>query len=79
MTLADQIIRAGDEEIVVAGGMESMSNAPYFLRDARFGMVMGNSPLKDLMLEDGLTCSFTGSPYGCLWGARSERVANKPR
>ena len=67
VTLADQIIRAGDEEIVVAGGMESMSNAPYFLRDARFGMMMGNSPLKDLMLEDGLTCSFTGSHMG-LYG-----------
>ena len=64
VTLADQIIRAGDEEIVVAGGMESMSNAPYFLRDARFGMMMGNFPLKDLMLEDGLTCSFTGVHMG---------------
>ena len=73
VTLADQIIRAGDEEIVVAGGMESMSNAPYFLRDARFGMVMGNSPLKDLMLEDGLTCSFTGSHMG-VYG---ERVAKE--
>jgi acetyl-CoA C-acetyltransferase len=73
VTLADQIIRAGDEEIVVAGGMESMSNAPYFLRDARFGMMMGNSPLKDLMLEDGLTCSFTGSHMG-LYG---EHVAKE--
>ena len=42
-------------------------------------MTMGNSPLKDLMLEDGLTCSFTGSHMGAIWGARSERVANKPR
>ena len=73
VTLADQIIRAGDEEIVVAGGMESMSNAPYFLRDARFGMAMGNSPLKDLMLEDGLTCSFTGVHMG-VYG---ERVAKE--
>jgi acetyl-CoA C-acetyltransferase len=73
VTLADQIIRADNEEIVVAGGMESMSNAPYFLRDARFGMMMGNSPLKDLMLEDGLTCSFTGSHMG-LYG---EHVAKE--
>jgi acetyl-CoA C-acetyltransferase len=73
VTLADQIIRAGDEEIVVAGGMESMSNAPYFLRDTRFGMMMGNSPLKDLMLEDGLTCSFTGS-HMSLYG---EHVAKE--
>ena len=73
VTLADQIIRTGDEEIVVAGGMESMSNAPYFLRDARFGMVMGNTPLKDLMLEDGLTCSFTGSHMG----VHGERIAKE--
>jgi acetyl-CoA C-acetyltransferase len=73
VTLADQIIRADNEEIVVAGGMESMSNAPYFLRDTRFGMMMGNSPLKDLMLEDGLTCSFTGSHMG-LYG---EHVAKE--
>lgn len=73
VTLADQIIRAGDEEIVVAGGMESMSNSPYFLRDVRFGMVMGNSPFKDLMLEDGLTCSFTGVHMG-VYG---ERVAKE--
>jgi acetyl-CoA C-acetyltransferase len=71
VTLADQMIRAGDEEIVVAGGMESMSNAPYILRDARFGMQMGNFFLKDLMLEDGLTCSFTGVHMG-VYG---ERVA----
>jgi acetyl-CoA C-acetyltransferase len=71
VTLADQMIRAGDEEIVVAGGMESMSNAPYILQDARFGMQMGNFFLKDLMLEDGLTCSFTGVHMG-VYG---ERVA----
>ena len=73
VTLADQMIRAGDEEIVVAGGMESMSNAPYILQDARFGMQMGNFLLKDLMLEDGLTCSFTGVHMG-VYG---ERVAKE--
>jgi len=64
VTLADQIIRAGDEEVIVAGGMESMSNAPYFLPKARWGLRMGDVPLKDLMLHDGLSCSFTGAHMG---------------
>ena len=42
VTLADQIIRAGDEEVIVAGGMESMSNAPYFLEKTRWGLRMGD-------------------------------------
>lgn len=58
VTLADQIIRSGDADTIVAGGMESMSNAPYALPKARFGMRMGNSDLLDLMVYDGLTCSF---------------------
>jgi acetyl-CoA C-acetyltransferase len=64
VTLADQIIRLGDEEVIVAGGMESMSNAPYFLPNARFGMRMGDSSVKDLMIHDGLSCSFTGVHMG---------------
>ncbi len=64
VTLADQIIRAGDEEIIVAGGMESMSNAPYFLPKARYGLRMGDASLKDLMVHDGLTCSFQGVHMG---------------
>ncbi|WP_099360876.1 acetyl-CoA C-acetyltransferase [Fredinandcohnia onubensis] len=64
VTLADQIIRAGDEEVIVAGGMESMSNAPYFLPKARFGLRMGDANLKDLMVHDGLTCSFQGVHMG---------------
>ncbi|MEH7379438.1 acetyl-CoA C-acetyltransferase [Bacillus sp. JJ1533] len=64
VTLADQIIRAGDEEVIVAGGMESMSNAPYFLPKARFGLRMGDASLKDLMVHDGLTCSFQGVHMG---------------
>ncbi|HEX6594778.1 MAG TPA: acetyl-CoA C-acetyltransferase [Bacillota bacterium] len=59
VTLADQLIRLGEEEIIVAGGMESMSNAPYFLPDARWGHRMGDKSVKDLMIHDGLTCSFT--------------------
>ncbi|MFK9091588.1 acetyl-CoA C-acetyltransferase [Bacillus salipaludis] len=64
VTLADQIIRAGDEEVIVAGGMESMSNAPYILPKARWGFRMGDSSVKDLMIHDGLTCSFTGVHMG---------------
>lgn len=64
VTLADQIIRAGDEEIIVAGGMESMSNAPYLLPKARWGLRMGDGAVKDLMVHDGLTCTFTGVHMG---------------
>ncbi|WRP06462.1 acetyl-CoA C-acetyltransferase [Rossellomorea aquimaris] len=58
VTMGDQIIRAGDGEVIVAGGMESMSNAPYILPKARWGFKMGDSQVKDLMVHDGLTCSF---------------------
>lgn len=52
--LADQAIRLGDAEVVVAGGMESMSNAPYFLPKARTGYRMGNGEIVDMMIHDGL-------------------------
>ncbi|MCL5276944.1 MAG: thiolase family protein [Deltaproteobacteria bacterium] len=52
--LADQIIRAGDAGLVIAGGMESMSGAPYFLEKARSGYRMGNGSLMDSMIWDGL-------------------------
>jgi acetyl-CoA C-acetyltransferase len=58
VTLADQIIRAGDGEIIVAGGMESMSNVPYAVPSARWGNRMGDSVMMDLMVNDGLTCAF---------------------
>ncbi|MFY4775287.1 acetyl-CoA C-acetyltransferase [Metabacillus sp. RGM 3146] len=64
VTLADQIIRSGDEEVIVVGGMESMSNAPYILPKARWGYRMGNGEVKDLMIHDGLTCSFEGVHMG---------------
>lgn len=64
VTLAHQIIRSGGEEIIVAGGMESMSNAPYVLPKARWGLRMGNASLVDSMINDGLTCSFAGVPMG---------------
>lgn len=72
VTLADQVIRAGDEEVIVAGGMESMSNAPYLLPKARWGMRMGDSPVKDLMIHDGLTCSFTGVHMGTYGNSTSK-------
>jgi acetyl-CoA C-acetyltransferase len=56
--IADAIIRAGDHEVVVTGGMESMSNAPYALKGARFGYRLGDGSLIDLMIHDGLTSSF---------------------
>ncbi|MBH8597878.1 MULTISPECIES: acetyl-CoA C-acetyltransferase [unclassified Thermoactinomyces] len=58
VTLADQIIRAGDAGVVVAGGMESMSNAPYILPSGRFGQRMGDGKMVDLMIHDGLWCAF---------------------
>ncbi|SFS35433.1 acetyl-CoA C-acetyltransferase [Marininema halotolerans] len=57
-TLADQIIRAGDADVMVAGGMESMSNAPYALKGARWGQRMGDGQMTDLMIHDGLWCAF---------------------
>jgi acetyl-CoA C-acetyltransferase len=58
--IADSMIRAGDAELVVTGGMESMSNAPYILERARFGYRLGDGTLIDLMTHDGLTSSFDG-------------------
>lgn len=72
VTLADQLIRLGDEDVIVAGGMESMSNAPYFLPDARWGNRMGDRSVKDLMIHDGLTCSFTGTHMGNYGNSTAE-------
>src|SRR4051812_7370925 len=58
--LADQAIRAGDLEVGVTGGMESMSQAPYLLPNARFGFRMGDVQALDAMTHDGLTNPFTG-------------------
>jgi acetyl-CoA C-acetyltransferase len=60
VALADQAIRAGDRRLVLAGGMESMSNAPYLLRNARFGYRLGDGTLEDAMLEDGLRDPWSG-------------------
>jgi len=59
--IADSMIRAGDVEVVVTGGMESMSNAPYALPGARFGYRLGDATLIDLMIWDGLRSTFDES------------------
>jgi acetyl-CoA C-acetyltransferase len=56
--IADSMIRAGDVDVVVTGGMESMTNAPYVLAQARFGYRLGDGTLIDLMTHDGLTSTF---------------------
>jgi acetyl-CoA C-acetyltransferase len=69
--LADQMIQAGDVEVVVCGGMESMTNSPYLLPGARAGYAMGNQQVLDSMIHDGLWCAFD-----CVhMGAGTERYA----
>src|SRR5207237_5508581 len=58
--MVGQAVRAGDLDVAVAGGMESMSKAPYLLKDARFGYRMGDAKAIDAMMHDGLTNPFTG-------------------
>jgi len=58
--IADLMIRTGDHQVVVTGGMESMSNAPYLLKKARFGYKLGDGKLIDHMTYDGLTSTFDG-------------------
>src|SRR4029077_8802690 len=55
--ISDLMVRSGDHELVVTGGMESMSNAPYLLKKARFGYRLGNGELLDSMIFDGLQSS----------------------
>jgi hypothetical protein len=69
--LAAAEIRAGDAEIVVAGGMENMNMAPFLLPKARFGYRLGDGRLIDSAVADGLTCAFEG----CHMGTHAERVA----
>ncbi len=64
IALADQLIRAGEVEVVVAGGMESMSEAPYLVPKARFGARMGNTEMVDSMVHDGLWSTFLGPHMG---------------
>src|SRR4030088_2360795 len=71
--LADQAIRVGDIDVAVAGGMESMSNAPYLLPRVRDGLRMGNGEVIDAMINDGLWCSFEQ----CHMGNSGEVVAER--
>jgi acetyl-CoA C-acetyltransferase len=71
--MAAQGIQLGDTEIVVAGGMESMSNAPYLLRNAREGYRLGNGELVDSMINDGLWCAFENYHMGCTGEVVAER------
>ena len=71
--LAAAEIRAGDAEVVVAGGMESMNQAPFLLRNARFGYRLGNGELVDSTVADGLWCGIED----CHMGTHAERVAIK--
>jgi acetyl-CoA C-acetyltransferase len=67
--LADQMIANGEADIVVAGGMESMTNAPYLAAGARSGFRYGNAELADAIIKDGLWCAFDA----CLMGLSTER------
>ena len=67
--LADQMIAAGEADIVVAGGMESMTNAPYLAQGARGGFRYGNTELADAIIKDGLWCAFDE----CLMGLGTDR------
>jgi acetyl-CoA C-acetyltransferase len=69
--LANQMIMAGEADIVVAGGMESMTNAPYLAQGARGGFRYGNTELQDAIVRDGLWCAFDA----CLMGLGTERYA----
>ena len=71
--LAAQAVRLGDAAVVVAGGMESMSNAPYALPRLREGLRMGNGDVQDLMVHDGLWCAIEG----CHMGLSGEVVAEE--
>ena len=71
--MAAQGIQLGDTEIVVAGGMESMSNAPYLLPKARVGYRLGHGTILDSMINDGLWCSFDDQHMGCTGEVVSER------
>lgn len=73
IALAAQAIVAGDGDLIVAGGMESMSRAPYLLKKARWGYRLGNDEIADSMLSEGLTCAMAA----CHMGVTAENVAEE--
>ena len=81
VNLAAKLIGAGDADIIVAGGMENMSRAPYLVQDGRFGYRMGNAPIEDAMIRDALTDAFGGYHMGITaeniaedWGLTREQL-----
>jgi acetyl-CoA C-acetyltransferase len=79
IALADQLIRAGEFEVVVAGGMESMTNAPHLLEKSREGFKYGDVTMTDHMAYDGLWDTFTDQPMGALTEARNAERDNLTR
>jgi len=79
ITLADTMIRGGDYRVIAAGGMESMSNAPYIVRQGRFGYRMGDGVFEDMMIGDGLMCAIDGCHMGIHGGnvAAEEQVTRE--
>jgi len=73
VSLACQIIKAGDADVIIAGGMENMSKAPYVLNSARWGQRMGNGEIVDEMVNDGLTDAFNK----CHMGITAENIAEQ--
>ncbi len=71
VALAAQAIAAGDADLIVAGGMEAMSRAPYLLTEARWGYRMGNGQITDYMVSEGLTCAMAH----CHMGVTAENIA----
>jgi acetyl-CoA C-acetyltransferase len=71
--MAAQGVQLGDTEVVVAGGMESMSNAPYLIPKAREGYRLGNGQILDTVIQDGLWCAFDDQHMGCTGEVVSER------
>src|SRR4029453_9776913 len=71
VTLADQMIRWGEADTIVAGGMESMSHAPFAIRTARWGSRLGHNELTDLLINDGLLCPF----HNVQMAVHADRVA----
>ena len=79
ITLAESLIRAGDYDVVLTGGMESMTNAPYILRKARTGYRMGDGVLEDIMIGDGLQCAIASCHMGIHGGnvAAEEEISRE--
>src|SRR5947208_5806457 len=71
--MAAQGIQLGDTDVVVAGGMESMSNAPYLIPKAREGYRLGNGVMIDTVIQDGLWCAFDDQHMGCTGEVVAER------